>query len=547
MSESGQPGLGLEAYIETVIQPIAGFALPTPDICERALDARDPRFDGLFFVGITTTHIYCRPVCPARVSYTDRRRFFVSAAAAERAGYRPCLRCRPELAPGRAPMDAVPRLARLAADRISAGALNGRSVARLADDLGVSERHLRRALEREIGVSPLELAQTHRLLLAKQLLMDTALPITRIAFASGFQSLRRFNSVFRERYRLSPSSLRGARKQGAGPRGADASSSDLIRLTLTYRPPLAWDALMLQLGRPRLPGVESVEAGRYARTVSLDGCRGVVVAADAASEARNGHRAVRSHLVVQLSTSLLPVLMPLLARLRRYFDLDADPTMVDAHLTQGGLGRLVAERPGIRIPGALDGFESVLRAVLAESPVAEHAGSSFVSALGDAVTTGVPGLTHLVPAPERVAAVGEAGLVALGLSPRQAAVLAAVARAMANGSLRLEAGGDVSAARRALMEIAGVDGTLATTIVMRALYWPDAFPASDALLQRAAGLSSPRTLDALSERWRPWRAYAAHHLWLHADQALSRRRTVFRVRNRRDNGELVPYPRRERA
>src|ERR687897_3435511 len=203
-----------------------------PDICQRAVRARDVRFDGIFFVGITTTRVYCPPVCPARVSYPERRRFFETAASAERAGYRPCLRCRPELAPGRALMDAVPRLARLAAQRIGAGALNGNSVADLARELGVSERHLRRALERELGVSPAELAQTHRLLLAKRLLAETSLPVTRIAFASGFQSLRRFNSVFRERYRLSPSALRrtpalsdAGRDAGAG-RGSPAAPAE---------------------------------------------------------------------------------------------------------------------------------------------------------------------------------------------------------------------------------------------------------------------------------------------------------------------------------
>src|SRR5689334_10719687 len=185
-------------------------------VCERALDARDARFDGIFFVGVTTTRIYCRPVCPARVSYHDRRRFFDTAANAERAGFRPCLRCRPELAPGRAIIDAVPRLARVAAQRIGAGALNGHGVGQLARELGVSDRHLRRVLERELGVSPLELAQTHRLLLAKRLLADTSLPVTRIAYASGFQSLRRFNSLFRERYRLSPSALRRSPRTSGG-------------------------------------------------------------------------------------------------------------------------------------------------------------------------------------------------------------------------------------------------------------------------------------------------------------------------------------------
>src|SRR5918999_5506880 len=215
------------------------------DICQRAVHARDVRFDGIFFVGITTTRVYCRPVCPARVSYPERRRFFDSAASAERAGYRPCLRCRPELAPGRALMDAVPRLARLAAQRIGAGALNGNSVADLARELGVSERHLRRALERELGVSPAELAQTHRLLLAKRLLAETSLPVTRVAFASGFQSLRRFNSVFRERYRLSPSALRRATPSSGG--GSTAPAGDFVTLTLAYRPPLDWPLLVRRL------------------------------------------------------------------------------------------------------------------------------------------------------------------------------------------------------------------------------------------------------------------------------------------------------------
>jgi len=193
------------------------LSLPA-DVCQRALDTRDARFDGLLFVGIVTTGIYCRPICPSRRAKPDHRRFFNSAAAAERAGFRPCLRCRPELAPGRALVDAVSRLAHTAAQRIAAGALDGRSVADLAAELGVSERHLRRALRRELGVSPLELAQTHRLLLAKRLLAETALSVIDVAFASGFESLRRFNVAFHERYGMSPSTLRrGASQRGAPP------------------------------------------------------------------------------------------------------------------------------------------------------------------------------------------------------------------------------------------------------------------------------------------------------------------------------------------
>ena len=235
------------------------------EVCTRALGARDARFDGLFFVGITSTRVYCRPVCPARVSYPDRRRFFESPAEAEGAGFRPCLRCRPELAPGRALVDAVPRLAHVAAHRIAAGALNGRTIAELARDLGVSARHLRRALEREVGVSPIELAQTHRLLLAKRLLADTTLPVTRVAFASGFQSLRRFNAVFRDRYRMSPSALRRSRRPdmvGGLLHEWTAAADDAtapLRLTLAYREPLAWDALLATLRRDAIPGAEVIE------------------------------------------------------------------------------------------------------------------------------------------------------------------------------------------------------------------------------------------------------------------------------------------------
>jgi AraC family transcriptional regulator of adaptative response / DNA-3-methyladenine glycosylase II len=297
-------------------------------------------------------------------------------------------------------------------------------------------------------------------------------------------------------------------------RASGESSNDLIRLTLAYRPPLAWEALVHSLTRLRFPGVETRQEGRYARTVCLDGRAGIVLAEDAAGPARNGHGTARSYLNVHLSTALLPVLMPLLARLRRYFDLDAEPTMVDAHLTQGGLGRHVEGRPGVRIPGVLDGFEAVLRTVLSESPAGARAAAGLVSTLGEPIATDVPGLTHLMPSAARVADTGPAGLVALGLSPCQAAVLSAVARAMTAGRIRLEPGGNVAAARRALLEVEGVDGRLATLIAMRALYWPDAFPGVDPALQRAAGLTSPVSLEALAERWRPWRAYAAHHLWL---------------------------------
>jgi AraC family transcriptional regulator, regulatory protein of adaptative response / DNA-3-methyladenine glycosylase II len=473
--------------------------------CERALDARDARFDGLFFVGVTTTRIYCRPVCPARVSYHDRRRFFDTAANAERAGFRPCLRCRPELAPGRAIIDAVPRLARVAAHRIGAGALNGRGVGQLARELGVSDRHLRRVLERELGVSPLELAQTHRLLLAKRLLADTSLPVTRIAYASGFQSLRRFNSLFRERYRLSPSALRRNPRVGGT---APAPRGEPIRLTLAYRPPLHWEALVASLGRDALPGVELVEAGRYHRTASLDGKSGALTVSHAAG--------ARHQLEVLVSPALVPLLMPLLARLRLLFDLDAEPTVVDAQLARGGLRAWVARRPGLRIPGAFDGIEAVIRALIGGRAglAASEPARRLVEALGEPVDVALPGLGRLAPDAARVAEAGQAVLAGLGLAPRRAEVLGRIARALAEGRLWLEPGCDVAAAHGALMAIDGVGERLATRIVAHALHWPDAFDPSDRRLQHAAGAGDAEQLRRRAERWRPWRGYAALHLLL---------------------------------
>lgn len=490
-----------------------------PAVCSRALAARDQRFDGVFFVGISSTRIYCRPVCPARVAYPDHRRFFPSAAAAERDGFRPCLRCRPELAPGRALVDAVPRVARAAALRIAAGALNGRDVAQLARELGVGDRQLRRAMERELGVSPVELAQTHRLLLAKALLTDTALPVTRVAFASGFQSLRRFNTVFHERYRMSPSVLRRHSHIPARPELPGAPAGDLVRLTLGYRAPLAWDELLGRLAVNVVPGVEVVDRRRYGRTVSLDGCRGVVLIENpgAITGARRTRKAVaNAHVNVDLSASLLPVLMPLLARLRHLLDLDAEPAAIDAHLAEGGLAALVAQRPGLRIPGAFDGFEVAVWELL--GPSRRPGGAANVIAarvtheLGEPIETGIPALTRLGLTAERVAAAGAPFLSRLGVPSQRSEAIAGLARAVADGRLHLEPGADVPSTLRALREITGYGERAAMAVVMRALHWPDAFAATDAALQRAAGVAGSRALLRLAERWRPWRAYAAAHL-----------------------------------
>jgi AraC family transcriptional regulator of adaptative response / DNA-3-methyladenine glycosylase II len=494
---------------DTSAQDVGSPDLPE-HVCHRAIEARDPRFDGAFFVGITTTRIYCRPVCPSRPADPGHRRFFGSAAAAEQAGFRPCLRCRPELAAA-------------AAQRIGAGALNGRPVASLASDLFVSERHLRRALKRELGVSPVELAQTHRLLLAKRLLADTTLDVSRVASASGFQSLRRFNAVFRDRYRMSPTVLRRTSRSNGRPSGAAPGATEVepsgepLRLTLSYRPPLAWDRVLALLRRDALPGVEIFDGNRYGRTVRVDGLGGVVFAEDVAA---------RRELTLEISTSLVPALMPLLARLRRVFDLDAEPAVVDAHLEEGGLAQLVRRRPGMRIPGAFDGFEVAMATLLVGGAPHSRPGLPWrrrtaardlmhgvVEALGEPLQTGTHGLVRLAPRPERVADAGARGLGALGVPERRATAIADLAARVVRGELRLDPGGDVADTYGALIDLPWVGERLATVVAMRVLHWPDAFPASDRALQRAAGVRGTARLRARAEEWRPWRAYAALHLW----------------------------------
>src|SRR5262249_31952869 len=316
------------------------------ETCYRALAARDVRFDGVFFVGVTTTGIYCRPVCTARTPGFARCRFFPNAALAEREGFRPCLRCRPELAPGHAPVDAVGNLARRAAARIEAGALNdGRDVEQLAQELRISSRQLRRAIRQEFGVSPVELAQTNRLLLAKRLLAETSLPMIDLALASGFASVRRFNALFREHYGLAPSQVRRSRR---------ASEAGCIRLTLAYRPPLAWRPLLEFLAARGAAGVEWTTAESYARTVCI---------AKTCGWLRGGPIAGRNALAVELSTSLVPVLSGVLPRLRSLFDLAARPDVIEAHLTSnlpsragrgagsGAIALWPSPSPPTRLPG----------------------------------------------------------------------------------------------------------------------------------------------------------------------------------------------------
>jgi AraC family transcriptional regulator of adaptative response / DNA-3-methyladenine glycosylase II len=471
------------------------------ETCYRALTARDPRFDGLFYVGVTTTGIYCRPICTARTPGRGRCRFFDNSSLAESEGFRPCLRCRPEVAPGLAPVDAVRRTARAAACRIEAGALNdGGSLEKLAKDLGLSSRQLRRAVRQEFGVSPIEIAQTQRLLLAKQLLAESDLPIIQVAFASGFESVRRFNALFRSHYGLTPSRMRRAPATGR--------PADCVRLTLGYRPPLAWSPLLRFLAGRATAGVEWVEGQAYHRSVALGNHRGWIKVAPVRE---------RNVLAVELATSLMPALREVLARIKNLFDLSARPDVIAAHLSSDArLSETGSRVPGLRVPGAFDGFELAIRAILGQR-ISVRAASTLAgrlaARLGEPAVTPYPALNRLSVTPERLAATKESELASLGISAQRAAAIRALAQAAMQGELDLQPGPDPEAVAARLTSFPGIGDWTAQVVAMRALRWPDAFPASDLGLLKAFGESSAQRLRSAAEAWRPWRAYAAMYLW----------------------------------
>jgi len=470
------------------------------DHCYEAIKARDTRFDGVFFVGVSTTGIYCRPVCTVRTPGRDRCTFYPNAASAEAAGFRPCLRCRPELAPGSAPMDAVGRIASLAVARIEAGYLGDADMEDLAAEYAISSRQLRRVVEQEYGVTPVELAQTRRLLLAKQLLTDTRLRMADVAFASGFSSVRRFNHLFRTRYGLNPTALR---------RGQPANGDGAITLKLGYRPPLAWPMLSGFLASRGAACTERLDGeNSYVRTVRLNEHVGwISVAPD---ERQNVLR-------VAVAPSLLPVLTRLLARLRRLFDLDANPSVINAHLRHDRrLSIHIRTTPGLRVPGTLDGFELALRAVLGQQisvKAATTVFARFVQFFGDPVQTPFAGIERIAPSAATLADAHLDQIVERGLTRKRAQTVRSLARAVADGRVRLEPCANTADTVAALDELPGIGPWTIQYIAMRALGDPDAFPASDLGLLKALGLEHPKKLAAVAECWRPWRAYAAIHLW----------------------------------
>ena len=469
-----------------------------PDACWRALAAHDARFDGRFFVGVATTGIYCRPVCSVRTPRRENCRFFASAAAAEARGFRPCLRCRPELAPGHAAIDASSRLAQGAVDLIESGVMDEGGLARLAGRVGVSERHLRRVFDTEFGVSPVEYAQTHRLLLAKRLLTDTRLPVTDVALASGFASVRRFNALFRERYRMAPSRLRGE--------AAGEGATEWLAFELAYRPPYDFDAMLAFLRDRAVDGIEQVSDGGYLRTVALR--RG-----DATHVGRVEvrHLPRRHALRVSMSASLARVVPAVLGRARHAFDLAADPGEIGA-----ALGPLARAHPGLRVPGTFDGFELAVRAIVGQQVSVKAARTlvgRLVAAHGQVVELAGAGPSRLFPTADAIAALAPAELARIGLVASRAKAVHALAGAVAKDALDLEPGADVEATMRALVALPGIGDWTAGYVAMRALRWPDAFLAGDLVVRRAMGAATAARAEKESAAWRPWRAYAVMHLW----------------------------------
>jgi AraC family transcriptional regulator of adaptative response / DNA-3-methyladenine glycosylase II len=446
----------------------------------RAVRARDARFDGLFFTAVRTTGIFCRPVCPARTPARPNVEFFPSAAAARAAGYRPCLRCRPEVAPDRPLAQGTSATVRRALRLIEDGALDASSVDALAERLGVTGRHLRRLFEEHLGAGPHAVASTRRALFAKALVTDTSLPLTEIAFAAGFTSLRRFNQAMLDTYGRPPRELR---------RRVDAAGAGSgVTLRFAYRPPFAFASLLGFLGARAIPGLERVEGARYVR--ELDGGR-VAIEDDPS----------RGSLVARIELAGTRGLRDAAESVRAVFDVRANLREIEAHLARSArLAPLARRCRGVRVPGAWDGFELAVRAILGQQVTVKGA-------------TTIAGRLVARFGPPRAEVLADADLSAIGLTRARAETIRALARAVCDGRVSLERGAPTDALEAAFAAIPGLGPWTAGYVAMRALGDPDAFPTGDLALVRAAGAPSARALGELAEAWRPWRAYAAMWLW----------------------------------
>jgi len=477
------------------------------EVYERARLSRDARFDGQFYVGVKTTGIYCRPICPANSPKSENVQFFPSAASAGEAGFRPCLRCRPECAPGTPAWSGTSTTVRRGLRLISGGALDEGNVETLAERLGVTSRHLRRLFTTHLGASPLAVAHTQRLHFAKRLIDETTLPMNHIATAAGYRSIRRFNDAFQNTYGRSPRDLRKA-----GEESEQVGRTATLTVRLPYRPPFSWPALLTFFSTRATPGVEAVVADTYRRTLSNDGQHGVV---EIRPDRRDGY----------LSLTLLGfntnTLFETVQTTREVFDLDAPIAEIRAELgTDKTLKKILRYNPGVRVPGAWDGFELTVRAILgqqisvkAATTIAGRIAARYGEPLetGDAVAD--PALNRVFPTPQRLM---RARFNDIGIVRSRAGTIRRVAAAVASGEIVFDAAQDPEDFCTALKSIKGIGEWTAQYVAMRALKNPDAFPGSDLGLISAIAHPArvtPKELLTRAEDWRPWRAYAAMLLW----------------------------------
>lgn len=483
--------------MNAALQPDAPLALPDPRVCEQARLSRDARFDGRFFTAVTSTGIYCRPVCPAPAPKAANVVYFANAAAAEAAGFRPCLRCRPELSPENGSWRRGDAIVARALALIDAGALAEKPLASLAAQLHVGERHLRRLFVEHLGAAPSQVHGTRRLLFAKQLLTETALPITTIALAAGFGSVRRFNDAFQAAYRMAPRDLR---------KREPAASGDTLTLRLGYRPPYDFAAMLDFLHGRALPGVEHVSGDAYLRAIGSSDAPGWLRVSAWPGE----EPALRLELHGVPAVRLLDTVN----RVRRMFDLDADPHAIgDALSVHPTLRALVRRRPGLRIPSGWDGFEIAVRAILGQQvsvPAARTFAARIAERFGARLPSAfAPGLTHLFATPDTLA---DADLTAIGLTRTRAATVREVARALLEGRADFRAERTLEDFVARWVALPGIGPWTAHYMALRALGHPDAFPADDLVLKRALG-GTARAAEAEAAAWRPWRAYAVIQLW----------------------------------
>lgn len=482
---------------------------PLPDVraCEQARLSRDARFDGLFFTAVTSTRIYCRPVCPAPPPKPENVRYYASAAAAEAAGFRPCLRCRPELAPGNDAWQRGDHVIARTLKLMESGALDELSMDAMAERVGLGARQLRRLFVDRLGAPPISVHTTHRLLFAKQLLTETTLPVTEVALASGFRSLRRFNAAFVQANRVPPRELR---------RQPGVSHGDAITLRLGYRPPYDFAAMLAFLRGRALPGVERVDEHSYAR---------VLGPANAPGWLRLSAWPGDEHaLQLQLHCPQPAQMLGVVTKLRRMFDLDANPQSIGDALRQSPvLKPLLRKRPGLRLPGGWDGFEIAVRAILGQQvsvAAARTLATRIVQRYGTPVESTWPGLERLFPGPE---ALVDADLREIGLTTARAATVRGVAQALLDGRIDFRSEQPLDEFVERWVALPGIGAWTAHYMAMRALSHPDAFPAADLILRRAAAGDGPelttKALTSLAEAWRPWRAYTVMHLWRSATDA----------------------------